>query len=66
MSWFTDDWDLDNSGYAAAYKDAAIVFVNSDSGEGKHERPPEVGMLLSDMLSQAISLSMAMRGIATT
>lgn len=34
MSWILDDSDLPRAGNLAVKKDAAIVFVNSNSGEG--------------------------------
>lgn len=34
VSWFLDDFDLDTAGMVVQYKDVALVFVNSDSGEG--------------------------------
>ncbi|KAF9511516.1 glycoside hydrolase family 3 protein [Hydnum rufescens UP504] len=33
-SWFSNNWDLETVGSVAQYQDVAIVFVNSDSGEG--------------------------------
>lgn len=34
VSWWTDDFNLDAAGVVVQAKDVAIVFVNSDSGEG--------------------------------
>jgi len=34
--WFLDDFDLDAAGSAVQHKDVALVFVNSDSGEGPY------------------------------
>ncbi len=34
VSWFLDDWDLGTAGTMAQYQDVAIVFINSNSGEG--------------------------------
>lgn len=33
MNWILDDFDLPRAGNLARKKDAAIVFINSDSGE---------------------------------
>jgi hypothetical protein len=35
VSWYLDDFNLDAAGLAVQYKDVALVFVNSDSGEGE-------------------------------
>jgi hypothetical protein len=35
VSWFANDWDLETAGSVAQYQDVAVVFVNSDSGEGE-------------------------------
>ena len=35
VSWFADDWDLQTAGTVSQFQDVAIVFVNSDSGEGE-------------------------------
>ncbi|KAG9313178.1 family 3 glycoside hydrolase [Chiua virens] len=34
LSWDFDDWDLDEAGNSVVDKEVAMVFVNSDSGEG--------------------------------
>ena len=34
VSWFLDDFNLDRAGNAVRFKGAAIVFINSNSGEG--------------------------------
>lgn len=39
VSWWLDDFDLDSAGAAVQYKDVALVFINSDSGEGKPSVP---------------------------
>lgn len=38
VSWWTDDFNLDAAGVVVQAKDVAIVFVNSDSGEGPSAR----------------------------
>ena len=34
VSWLLDDFNLNAAGNSAQFKDVAIVFLNSDSGEG--------------------------------
>ncbi|KAF8312329.1 glycoside hydrolase [Clavulina sp. PMI_390] len=34
LEWTFDDWNLQNAGDLVQYKDVAIVFLSSDSGEG--------------------------------
>ena len=33
VSWILDDWDTDRAGNMAIGRDAALVFLQSDSGE---------------------------------
>lgn len=33
VSWFLDDFNLARAGNVARFKSAALVFINSDSGE---------------------------------
>jgi len=40
VSWFLDDFNLAGAGNVAKFKSAALVFINSDSGEG----PPFTGV----------------------
>jgi hypothetical protein len=35
VNWHLDNFDLDGVASAAAYKDAALVFISADSGEGE-------------------------------